>query len=74
MQVHIEPAAVKGVLSAPPSKSLAHRALLCAALANGSSTVSRLEYSEDIEATLRAAQQMGARVLREGGTVTMADR
>ncbi len=72
MQVHIEPAAVKGVLSAPPSKSLAHRALLCAALANGSSIVSRLEYSEDIEATLRAAQQMGARVLREGGTVTMA--
>ena len=42
MQVHIEPAAVKGVLSAPPSKSLAHRALLCAALANGSSIVSRL--------------------------------
>ena len=52
MLVHIEPSSPHGALAAPPSKSLAHRAVLCAALANGTSRVSQLEFSQDVQATL----------------------
>ena len=46
----------------PPSKSMAHRAVLCAALATGSSHITNLEFSKDIAATLAAAGQLCARV------------
>ncbi len=72
MQVHIQPSAVHGTVTAPPSKSLAHRAVLCAALANGTSRISNLEYSQDVEATLAAAAQMGSRVLRDENAVQIS--
>ena len=53
---------VGGVISAPPSKSMAHRAVLCAALAKGCSHVENLEFSKDISATLSAAGQLCATV------------
>lgn len=53
---------IGGVIAAPPSKSMAHRAALCAALANGCSHISNLEYSKDITATLAAAGQLCADV------------
>jgi len=56
------PSAVGGVIAAPPSKSMAHRAALCAALAKGRSLISNLEYSKDISATLAAARQLCAEV------------
>lgn len=51
-----------GSITAPPSKSMAHRAVLCAALAKGSSHIQNLEFSKDISATLSAAGQLCARV------------
>ena len=53
---------VGGVLTAPPSKSMAHRAVLCAALAKGTSHIRNLEFSKDISATLAAAGQLCAHV------------
>ena len=51
-----------GIITAPPSKSMAHRAVLCAALAKGCSHVDNLEFSKDISATLAAAGQLCATV------------
>ena len=56
------PARIGGTVSAPPSKSMAHRALLCSALAKGTSHIENLEFSKDISATLAAAGQLCARV------------
>ena len=53
---------IGGSITAPPSKSMAHRAVLCAALATGSSHITNLEFSKDISATLAAAGQLCARV------------
>lgn len=60
MTIHLTPANLHGSLTVPPSKSMAHRMLLCAALANGVSQISNLQYSVDIKTTLAAALQWGA--------------
>ena len=63
MIVHVPiPARLGGTVTAPPSKSMAHRAVLCAALAQGTSHIENLEFSKDISATLAAAGQLCARV------------
>ena len=63
MIVQIQPPArIGGTVSAPPSKSMAHRAVLCSALAKGTSHIENLEFSKDILATLAAAGQLCARV------------
>ncbi len=62
--------AARGIAQAPPSKSLAHRAVLCAALASGTSRVENLQWSADVSATLQAARDFGARVKQiEGGAI-----
>ena len=53
---------VGGRIAAPPSKSMAHRAVLCAALAKGTSHLHHLAFSKDISATLGAAARLCARV------------
>ena len=63
MTAQIRPGpAPAGTLAAPPSKSMAHRAVLCAALADGESRLANLAHSQDIDATLGAAAAFGARV------------
>ena len=51
-----------GIVTPPSSKSLCHRAVLCAALANGEteSVIRHLSLSDDIAATLAAAATLGA--------------
>lgn len=56
------PGGIGGAITAPPSKSMAHRAVLCAALAKGTSHIGNLEFSKDISATLSAAGQLCAKV------------
>ena len=53
---------IGGTITAPPSKSMAHRAVLCSALAEGASHIKNLEFSKDISATLSAAGQLCAKV------------
>ena len=65
----IKPSRARGVVSAPPSKSLAHRSLICAALADGESIVTNVDFSQDILATLDCIKTLGAEVAVEGSTV-----
>lgn len=53
---------VKAAIQVPGSKSIANRALLCAALAKGASTIDNLPDSEDVAVMLEALPQLGARV------------
>ena len=53
------PGRVSGTITLPSSKSQAHRALICAALA-GHSRVERVDISNDISATVDALKSLGA--------------
>lgn len=68
MQVTIRPSKGQGTITAPPSKSVAHRALICGALTDGC-TIQNCGTSQDIEATLRCLVALGATAEREGDTV-----
>ncbi len=62
MQIKIEPSLPKGNIAAPPSKSMAHRLLICSALAEGKSTVCGVAKSEDILATVDCLRALGATI------------
>lgn len=66
MVTTVFPCELHGVVSPPPSKSLAHRHLLCAALANGSSTLSPVPEGADCLATLSCLAGLGATYQRQG--------
>lgn len=53
-------------MSAPPAKSWEHRLLICAALAQGVSTISNISESEDIAATAGCLRSLGAEIRTEG--------
>ncbi|MBQ6907429.1 MAG: 3-phosphoshikimate 1-carboxyvinyltransferase [Clostridia bacterium] len=59
MKVKISPSNLSGKFSAPPSKSFAHRSIICAALSNGKSRIYNLQKSEDILATLDCISAFG---------------
>ena len=44
----IYPHKLKGDIKIPPSKSIAHRAVICAALSDGISRLTNIDYSDDI--------------------------
>ena len=71
MTVSIRPSTAKGIVAAPPSKSMAHRLLLCAGLSRGTSTVKNLVKSRDIEATIACLRALGADVILSGNTATV---
>lgn len=66
MNVTITPTLLHGSVTPPPSKSQAHRLLLAAALADGTSTLSNVAFSQDIQATVRCLEALGAAVRQEG--------
>ena len=70
MIVEIKPGVAKGVIKAPPSKSMAHRLLICGALSE-KSTIKGVEFSEDISATLDCLRALGTNVEVDGDTVTL---
>ena len=47
MDIKVIPSALSGEVSIPPSKSAAHRALICAALSDGSSRITPYCTSKD---------------------------
>ena len=60
MDLQIIPKKLSGTVTPPPSKSIAHRLLIAAALADGVSTVRGIAMSQDVEATLRCLTAWGA--------------
>lgn len=60
--VKITPTKLNGIVQVPPSKSLAHRAIICASLAKGVSRIDNIEYSKDIQATINAMKSLGTKI------------
>lgn len=58
----ITPSPLKGEINIPPSKSLAHRAVICAGFSDGLSNVDNIIFSEDIRATIRGMESLGVKV------------
>lgn len=71
MNVTITPSKLHGTVAPPPSKSQAHRMLIAAALADGVSRISNVAFSQDIEATMRCLEELGAELERDGSTVVV---
>ncbi|MHB1710118.1 MAG: 3-phosphoshikimate 1-carboxyvinyltransferase [Acidimicrobiales bacterium] len=61
----------RGETMVPGDKSISHRALLLAALAGGTSTISGLSDGEDVHHTLQAIRDLGAEVVEEDGNVSV---
>ena len=61
-KVRISPSLLNGTVSVPPSKSAAHRAIICASLAPGRSRISPVEMSEDMKATIGCMRALGASI------------
>lgn len=71
MKLKIYKSAPSGRVSAPPSKSMAHRLLISAAMAEGTSTVYGVSDCEDVSATIDCLRALGAEITKNGDTVTV---
>ena len=71
MKAIFKPCILQGSVNAPPSKSLVHRYLLGAALADGESVISGIDYSQDIQATVDCLKALGAELNTEKDKVTI---
>ena len=69
MNLTIFPTSLKGTVTPPPSKSIAHRMILAAALSEGQSTIHNAALSEDILATLHCVEVLGASWKLDGSTL-----
>ena len=58
-KVLFRPSKASGTVDAPPSKSMAHRHLVCSALSEGDSVVRNIDLSNDIRATMDCMGQLG---------------
>lgn len=56
------PGKCHGTVHIPPSKSMAHRSIICAALANGKSRIDNVSYSQDILTTIEGMRALGAKI------------
>jgi len=71
MKVKILPSKTSGEISAPPSKSFAHRYLIGSVLSRGKCVIKNIADSDDISATLSCIEQLGGSVTKDGNTVTV---
>ena len=61
----VYPHKLEGNVKIPPSKSMAHRAVICAALSDGVSRLTNIDYSDDIIATIKAMESLGAIIINK---------
>lgn len=61
-KLKIENNLLKGSVKIPPSKSMAHRGIICASLAAGKSKIENIDYSDDIIATINGMRAIGAEI------------
>lgn len=71
MNIKITPNKLSGTVRIPPSKSVAHRLIISAALAKGTSRISNIYLSKDIIATIDAMKALGADIVVDGDTATV---
>lgn len=74
--IKITPSTLSGEVTVPPSKSAAHRNIICAALTNGESVISPACHSEDIDATISCVTALGAQIKEKNNSfyITGIDR
>ncbi len=70
MTVKIEKSTASGRIEAPPSKSMAHRYLICGGMSCGS-VIKGINFSEDVKATLQCLKALGADVEITEDTVAL---
>ncbi len=71
MKIKIDKGSARGNVSAPPSKSMAHRLLISAAMCDGTSIVRGISECEDVSATLDCLRALGIEAERHGDDVTV---
>ncbi len=71
MIANIKPCKLKGRISAPPSKSMAHRYLIGAALSQETCVLSGVDYSQDILASMDCLKALGAEIITNQDRVTI---
>lgn len=64
MDITIQPRHLRGTIPAIPSKSQAHRLLICAAFADKPTQLRCADTNRDIEATVNCLQALGTQILR----------
>ena len=74
MKIRIEKGVANGKINAPPSKSMAHRLLISAAMCDGVSIVRGISSCEDVAATLDCLAALGIKAERSGNDVTVYGR
>ena len=72
MEQKIIPKKLRGTVTVPPSKSQAHRAVIAACLAHGTSEIKNIAFSQDISATIGAMEAFGANVTTQGSSLTVS--
>ncbi|MCQ2354378.1 MAG: 3-phosphoshikimate 1-carboxyvinyltransferase [Clostridia bacterium] len=65
MNVTVFPGIPHGTVCLPPSKSIAHRVLVCAAITEGTTRIYGAGTSSDVTATVNCLRGMGADIIRE---------
>ena len=71
MDIIIKPTKLKGTVAAIPSKSQAHRLLICAAFADRETRLYCPDTNRDIEATADCLRALGAEITRDEGGYTV---
>lgn len=71
MDIKITPSPLSGCIEGIASKSVAHRALICACLAEGPSKIKINTTSQDIEATVSCLRGMGAFIEQNGNVYSV---
>jgi len=69
MRVTIFPSSIKGTIAAIPSKSFAHRQLICAALSKDSTEILCRVISEDVKTTMNCLETLGADIKYKENTI-----
>lgn len=69
MIARVQPRRLRGTVDAIPSKSEAHRALICAALSDRTTVLQMGAGSEDISATMRCLRTLGAQITQDGAQI-----
>ena len=69
MDIKITPSILHGTAAAIPSKSAAHRSLLCAALADRDTALKLKKRSQDMDATINCLQALGANIRISDGNI-----
>ena len=71
MKAIFQPCQLHGTVMAPPSKSMAHRYLIGAALSGETCKLSGVDYSEDILASIDCLKALGAEITIQNDTVVV---